>query len=105
MHNYTLENDYHYYSDRLKEICLATEYVFICNGYITIKKGYSWNGCTYVPDFKGTYYASLIHDALYQYKVGRKIADLVFYDLMKRDKFKGAWIYYNGVKLFGRLFY
>lgn len=105
MKPYILKNDYHYYNDKLKGVYLATEYVFICSGYITINKGYSWNGCSYVPDFKGTYYASLIHDALYQYKVGRKIADSIFYDLMKRDKFKGAWIYYNGVKLFGRLFY
>ena len=45
---YKLENDYHYYNDKLVGIELATEYVFIYNGYVTIKKGYSWNGCSYV---------------------------------------------------------
>ena len=105
IHNYKLNTDYHYYNDRLKDIYLATEYVFIYNGYITIKKGYSWNGCSYVPDFKGTYYASLIHDALYQYRINRNIADLVFYDLMKRDKSKVSWIYYKGVYFFGKFFY
>ena len=104
-YNYKLNSDYHYYNIRLKGIYLATEYVFISDGYITIKKGYAWNGCSYVPDFKSTYYASLIHDALYQYKVDRKIADLVFYDLMKRDNFKLKWIYYKGVYFFGKFFY
>ena len=104
-YNYKLNSDYHYYNIRLKGIYLATEYIFICDGYITIKKWYSWNGCSYVPDFKGTYYASLVHDALYQYKVDRKIADLVFYDLMKRDNFKLKWIYYKGVYFFGKFFY
>ena len=104
-YNYKLNSDYHYYNIRLKDTYLTTEYLFIYNGYITIKKGYAWNGCSYVPDFKGTYYASLIHDALYQYKVDRKIADLVFYDLMKRDNFKLKWIYYKGVYFFGKFFY
>ena len=104
IHNYKLSNDYNYYNIRLKGIYLASEYVFICDGYITIKKGYAWNGCSYVPDFKGTYYASLVHDALYQYKINRNVADLVFYDLMKRDKFIGSCVYYKGVRIFGKIF-
>lgn len=99
---YTLPNNYHYYNARLNGVYLASEYVFISDGYITIKKGYAWNGCSYVPDFKSTYYASLIHDALYQYKINRKIADLVFLDIMHRDNFKLAGIYYTGVMLFGK---
>ena len=102
IHNYKLSNDYNYYNIRLKGIYLTSEYVFISDGYITIKKGYAWNGCSYVPDFKGTYYASLVHDALYQYKINRKIADLVFLDIMHRDNFKLAGIYYVGVMLFGK---
>ena len=102
---YKLENDYHYYNDKLVGIELATEYVFIYNGYVTIKKGYSWNGCNFVPDFKGTYYASLLHDALYQYKIKRSIADKIFLDIMRRDKFVGGWVYYKGVRIFGWIFY
>ena len=41
-----LNYDYHYYNDKLEGVYLATEYVFICDGYITMKKGYAWNGCT-----------------------------------------------------------
>ena len=104
-YDYVLENDYHYFNEGLKGIYLATEYVFICNGYITIKKGYSWNGCSYVPDFQSTYYASLIHDALYQYHIGKKIADKVFFDIMKRDGFYLKYVYYYGVVMFGFIGY
>ena len=104
-YKYTLPENYNYYNERLKNVYYSSDWLHISNGYITIDKGYSWNGCSYVPDFKGTYYASLVHDALYQYKVDRKIADLVFYDLMKRDNFKLKWIYYKGVYFFGKFFY
>ena len=103
---YTLPYDYYYQSDRLIGIEFCNEWIKIQpDGCIMISKGYSWNGCNFVPDFKGTYYASLIHDALYQYRINKNIADLVFYDLMKRDKSKVSWIYYKGVYFFGKFFY
>jgi hypothetical protein len=34
---------------------------------IIVGAGYSWDGNTGVPDLRGTYYASLLHDALYQH--------------------------------------
>ena len=105
MKPYILENDYHYYSDRLKGIYLATEYVFICDGYITIKKVYSWNGCTFAPDFKATYHASLIHDAMYQFEQPRRIADLLFLEQMRKDNFCLSYFYYFSVRLFGSFFY
>ena len=41
----------------------------LANGIIsiTVGAGYSWDGNTGVPDLRGTYYASLLHDAIYQY--------------------------------------
>jgi hypothetical protein len=77
----------------------------IIAGEITIPAGYKWNGCTLAPDFKKTYYASLVHDALYQYKCGRKLADKVFYKMLKEEGFKLAWIYYAGTRIFGWIFY
>jgi hypothetical protein len=51
------------------------------------------------------YYASLIHDALYQYEfIDRKVADDIFYELLKEAKFLPAIIYYWAVRLFGRRF-
>ena len=94
-------------------------------GSFNNKKGYAWDGCTpkfnfmditwVIPDGKTiqhtepisgkthyapiTYYASMIHDALYQYKrcipVTRKEADLIFYDILKGSKFSLAWLYYG----------
>lgn len=103
--------------------------VSIC-GTITVKgsfgKGYAWDGCT--PkwnclnitwgtcdgklirfgqgDYKPiTYYASMVHDVLYQYKrcapVTRKEADLIFYRMLKESGFILAGLYYFGVRAFG----
>ncbi|MEQ6166935.1 DUF1353 domain-containing protein [Ekhidna sp. MALMAid0563] len=94
-------------------------------------RGYAWDGCT--PKFNllhitwgnfdgkmikhketvsgkttyhpMTYYASMVHDVLYQYKrcvpVTRKEADLIFYQQLKEAKFMWAWFFYAGVRLFG----
>jgi len=100
------------------------------NGTITVKgshpDGYGWDGCTPKMNllhitwgiFDGklkqfgegnykpyTYYASMIHDVLYQYKrcvpVTRKEADLIFYTMMKESGFMWAHIYYIFVRVFG----
>ncbi len=97
------------------------------DGSFTVKKGYAWNGCT--PKFgffdiligtpdgvvhKDTgkpkaYYATLIHDSLYQFipvipeefKITRKFADKCFLELLARDEFILRWIYWLAVRLFG----
>ncbi|MFC2120969.1 DUF1353 domain-containing protein [Bacteroidota bacterium] len=103
------------------------------NGTITVKgsrdKGYFWDGCTPKMNFlhitwgifdgklkrfgKGnykpyTYYASMIHDVLYQYKrcapVTRKEADRIFYIMLKESGFMWAGMFYIGVRLFGWFF-
>lgn len=93
------------------------------NGSVTIYKGYAWDGCT--PKYKigsytfgiwdgiksstdlpVTYYASLLHDALYQFydlKVPftRKEIDKLFLEFIPKG-FKARYIYYIFVRLFGR---
>ncbi len=86
------------------------------NGTARVLAGYAWDGCT--PKFAmwdiviGTpdgipnertrkpkaYYASLVHDALYQFldaklPLSRASADRVFLELLSRDGFGPRWIY------------
>lgn len=97
------------------------------DGRITITRGYAWDGCTPkfclfdiltgVPDGvvhertgkPKTYFASLIHDALYQFlpdglPFTRKDADEFFLRLMAESDFSPRWIYWAAVRLFGGLF-
>lgn len=94
------------------------------NGEIRVLSGYAWDGCT--PKFSvwdivfgipdgipnertkkpKTYYASLFHDALYQFldaglPISRKDADQIFLELMTRDHFAPRQLYFLAVRLFG----
>jgi hypothetical protein len=83
---------------------------------VRIKAGYSWNGCSVVPDAPGTKRASCLHDALYQFskEISKawgvsvaavlRMADDVFLEIMRRDKCPVAGLYYAGVRVFGRPF-
>lgn len=96
------------------------------NGVITVnpnKLSYAWDGCSPkfnfldltfgTPDGKLqldtqkpiTYYASLLHDAIYQHKsvipISRKEADTLFYLVLKERKFFWRHIYYICVRCFG----
>lgn len=96
------------------------------NGDAVVLDGYAWDGCT--PKFSvadivfgtpdgipsevtkkpKTYYASLLHDALYQFldadlPLSRKQADAVFMEIMRRDRFAPLWIYFYAVRAFGGL--
>lgn len=94
-------------------------------GSMTVPHGYSWDGCSPkikifgkifgTPDGKigrlglpKTYLASLLHDALYQYKkeicVTRKQADLAFLEELEIANFKYAKLYYRAVRIFGGLY-
>lgn len=129
------KEDYSYQTDLLKgRICKFNWMEINEEGIITIKgsykKGYAWDGCT--PkinllqitwgNFDGklkrfasgnykpyTYYASMIHDVLYQYKrcvpVTRKEADLILYKMLKEAGFIWAGIYYIGVRAFGWVYF
>jgi hypothetical protein len=94
------------------------------NGMATVFANYAWDGCT--PKFSildiligtpdgipnsltkkpKTYYASLMHDVLYQFldagsPVSRAGADKVFLELMKRDEFAPRYFYYLAVRVCG----
>jgi hypothetical protein len=111
------QKDYTYQTDLLINRDCDFEWLSISNdGTIKVKgshaNGYAWDGCT--PKFnllhitwgnfdgkikkfeKGdykpyTYYASMVHDILYQYKrcapVTRKEADKIFYQMLKEAGF------------------
>ena len=97
------------------------------NGEIRVLKGYAWDGCT--PKFSfwdicvGTpdgvpnaetkkpkaYYASLLHDALYQFSIAglpaplneRAEIDLIFLKILERDGFAPRKLYYWAVRTLG----
>ncbi|MCK9423698.1 MAG: DUF1353 domain-containing protein [Bacteroidales bacterium] len=88
--------------------------------------GYAWDGCSPkwnilditwgTPDGRldfeteepMTYYASMIHDALYQYKgdagISRKEADIIFRLILKEAGFRLWWIYGVAVRLGGGIY-
>jgi hypothetical protein len=97
------------------------------DGKLIITKGYAWDGCTpkwnildlfilgtpdgiinYKTGLPKTYYASLVHDALYQYKhylpFTRKQIDKLFLEMLQAEKFVWAWPYYFFVRTFGWVF-
>ena len=126
---YSLTEDYEYLSS-IKDCDFENEWFKLSNdGKIIVKgsnkQGYAWDGCSlkfkvvdvYFGTPEGvlnrntgqtkTYYASLVHDVLYQFSndikasVKRKEADVEFYNILKRDEFKLARLYYWAVRAFG----
>ena len=100
------------------------------DGLLTVKgsndRGYAWDGCSPkinllqitwgtadgMLDFRTakplTYYASMIHDALYQYKkdvpVSRREADLLFTKILRDAGFIWWWLYGFAVIVGGSLY-
>lgn len=96
------------------------------NGVMIISKGYAWNGCS--PKYQAfdlmfgtldgaidqrtfkpiTYFASMLHDALYQFKndvpISRKEADLLFLIELQEKKFMWSNVYYFFVRAFGWMY-
>jgi len=94
------------------------------DGRATVFAPYAWDGCTPkyalwdivlgtpdgVPNVRTkkpkAYYASLVHDVLYQFlgtglPISRAGADRIFFDILARDDFGPRWIYYAAVRVFG----
>lgn len=81
-------------------------YVKIKDGVVTVFNGFTWNGCTVARDNRDTDKASCIHDALYSVKsipLDRKTKDLIFYELLKESNFYARYVYYLGVRTFGKV--
>jgi len=94
------------------------------DGLLTVTRGYAWNGCSpkicfldlllgtpdgavYRPTEKPkTYFASMVHDALYQFldtgtPISRAKADRCFLRLMRESQFVLRHVYWSAVRLFG----
>lgn len=111
-----------YFKDRSGAVRLVLE----AGGRITVLPGYAWNGCSPklrffdlvvgTPDGvvyrrtrrPKTYYASMVHDALYQFMgasspVSRGEADRCFLRLMAESEFLWRRVYWLAVRIAGRL--
>jgi len=127
---YCIKKDYIYKSS-IKNRKFENEWFKIeKDGTITVKgsnkNGYAWDGCSpklikiadmyfgtpegvlnYSTGQPKTYFASMIHDVLYQFSkdikdlVKREEADNEFCAILRRDGFRSARFYYWGVKSFG----
>lgn len=98
------------------------------DGTLKVLAEYAWDGCTPkfalwdilfgIPDGvthaattkPKTYYASLVHDVLYQFldlglPISRRAADRIFLELLTRDHFGPRWIYFAAVRVFGGIFH
>ena len=105
-YKYTLQDDLILHLPELAGVFFRNKFCVIRDCILIIKKGYSWDGCTFAIDTKETYIASCIHDLLYQFRiVSRKLADAIFYRLLQIYTFKYAKIYYIGVRWFGWIKY
>ena len=122
------------YQSSIKDRAFENEWMKLeKDGIIIVKgthdRGYAWDGCSpkikikdvYLGTLEAvlcletgwskTYYASLIHDIFYQFSKGlksfvkRKEVDAEFYNILKRDGFKFAKLYYIAVRLFGWVFW
>jgi hypothetical protein len=94
------------------------------DGTLKILASYAWDGCTPkvgvwdillgtpdgIPNIHTrkpkAYYASLVHDTLYQFlpvglPIARKEVDKIFFELLERDDFAPRWVYYAAVRLLG----
>lgn len=131
-----IENNNITYQTRLRNVIFSNDWLQIDpDGQIVLRganpmySGYAWDGCS--PKFffwdvyfgtpdgvvdlttrkPETYYASLIHDALYQFRheykgqVSRKMTDLIFLDEMCRRNFRLSGLYYRVVRLFGWIYW
>jgi len=111
-YKYQLREDYCVSTDIFPKEDIITEYIHLYkNGFLFIKKGYAWNGCsgpTY--DDKTNMRPSLIHDAGYQLlrlgllpKRYKKLFDYVFKKACIEDKMLTcrANYYYFAVDKFG----
>lgn len=125
--NYRWESGFDVGEDRIfLDASGRVRLIIEAQGRITVMRGYSWNGCSPkvcvfdlllgTPDGvvhaatgrPKTYFASMIHDALYQFlradsPFTRKQADTCFLRLMEASDFSLRYIYWAAVRVLGRL--
>ena len=108
-------------------IRLDLPWISIANSVLTVKAGYAWDGASpsglFWDTWDGpmceeeelplTYWATLLHDAIYQYireiaevlgwpiRRVRRRGDKSFLDEMRKKKFDYSRLYYRAVRAFG----
>lgn len=120
---FKVDEDHAFFDDRGKVRLIIQR-----DGTITVTRDYAWNGCSpkvCVFDFlfgtpdgvvhrdsgrPKTYFASLVHDALYQFlqedlPLTRRQSDEAFLLLMQKYDFAPARLYWLAVRIFGRVVY
>lgn len=98
---FTLDRDFNIYISELKDILFVCEWGSINHGILTIRKGYSWDGCTCAIDTKRNYTACLIHDFLCQFNpIPKEESDVIFLYLLEYDNFQLSRLYYEIVKTY-----
>lgn len=124
------------YQTRLKGVSFANKWLKIReDGQIIVLgsnpecNGYAWDGCSpkffFFDVYFGTpdgiadretrkpltYYASLIHDVLYQFRdcyreqVSREIIDQIFLDELRQQSFQLSGLYFWVVRIFGWIYW
>ena len=124
---FTLEQDFEMTHELFSGVIFRSKYLQIYDGQLFIPAGYSWDGCTPklriggklvigTPDGQihpetgkpRTYYASLVHDALYQFSpkhgIPRKQIDDLFLEMLRMSGFRSAGLYHRAVRWFGGVF-
>ena len=110
-YKYQLTEDYYCYTGICPPKEIDHEYFTLSYlGYLTVKKGYSWDGATCAFDTENFMRGSLVHDVFYQmFRENlldislRKRSDELLIRLCREDgmnRFRRLWVY-AGVRLFG----
>lgn len=122
---YQLQEDYTVYSKHLEGVEYENQWILITGGSITIRRHYAWDGCTpkyFLPVFgwvgvsdgpindagyPQAYHASLVHDALCQFRnnilINKESTLNIFKEMLVTDGFSQlrATIYTKAVDWFG----
>ena len=119
---YQLEQPFTYKHEAFDGIDFENPWITITHGQLTIRSGYAWDGCSPkislwglstlgTPDgvlHRGkpwTYNASLVHDALCQYRdtlpLGREQVTQIFDDMLLGVQWPLRWLYVLAVRWFG----
>ena len=119
---YRLAEDYALESPHLAGISFCSDWLLIDDGRMLIRAGYAWDGCSPkwyvagraigVPDgpiqadgYPQTAWASLVHDALCQFKhlvpVTKRQAVALFDEMLRAANWRWRSVYVAAVDLFG----
>jgi hypothetical protein len=119
---YALAHDYGFHTKYLRDVHFKNKWLTIKDGDVVIKAGYAWDGCSpcvsvlglfylgppdgaQLPGIPATYHASLVHDALCQFRhdlpISKATSVAIFRELLDKTRFPLARLYATAVALFG----